>query len=398
MKWMRLAPAFLLIVLHSACGRGEAEGSRDSFVRDSAGARIVDNGQAPASRWHTGESPLFTVGWGSDAPTFTWVQSGRILPDGGAVVGDFAAGAIYRIGADGSVVATWGRKGEGPGEYQGLDAILVLGDSIVVSDGRLRRITVLSGQGVVLATHPLVGTFLHHVSSTLPDGRLLLVPGEGYSGVNETRPEWVFETQPVLALDLEGGSTDTLADLPHLRRWLGTRGASPGPVTVRGRASGLADGFAWARADHSEVRWYDHTGALTQIGRWREDPPPLTPEWRADVVQILVEAYASSGAEPALVATRLAELEEGFDRHEGPLPYWDAFHVDRQGNAWLREYAPPGQPSGRWRVVTRDGTFMGWVDLPDVVAILDITDDRVLAVRLDDLDVPAVVMIPLLKM
>jgi hypothetical protein len=224
------------------------------------------------------------------------------------------------------------------------------------------------------------------------------VPGDGYGGVNEIRPEWVFETQPVLALDLDGGSTDTLADLPHLRRWLGTRGASPGPIRVRGQASGFTDGFAWARADHSEVRWYDYTGALTQIGRWQEEPAPLTPEWRADVVQFTEKAYASSDAEPAWVAARLAELEEGFDRHEGPLPYWDAFHVDRQGNAWLREFAPLGRPSGRWRVVARDGTFMGWVDVPDVVAILDITDDRVLAVRLDDFDVPAVVMIPLLKM
>jgi hypothetical protein len=37
------------------------------------------------------------------------------------------------------------------------------------------------------------------------------------------------------------------------------------------------------------------------------------------------------------------------------------------------------------------------VDLPEVVGILDITDDRILALRRDELDVPAVVMIGLIK-
>jgi len=87
----------------------------------------------------------------------------------------------------------------------------------------------------------------------------------------------------------------------------------------------------------------------------------------------------------------------GLNRHEGPLPYWDSFHVDRMGNVWLSQYTLPGQPPGKWRVLSRDGTFNGWVDLPEVIAILDITDDRILAVSLDELDVPAVVMIGLIK-
>jgi hypothetical protein len=347
--------------------------------------------------WHLATSPLFTLGWGPDDPTFTWIQSGRILPDGGALVGDFAAGAIYRIGAGGSVLATWGRKGEGPGEYQALDAMLLRGDSIVVSDGRLLRVTLLSPEGEVLATRPMPGAFMHEVSSILTDGRLLLIPGDGYGGVSEPRPEWVFERQPILAASLDGSPVDTLAELPHLRRWYGTRGASPGPVAVKGRAGGFADGFAWSRADEPEVRWYDGTGRLVRIARWEEEPVPLTPELKRRMASRTEESFRARGVEETFLAAQLAQLEEGLDRHEGPLPYWDAFHVDRQGNAWLREYALPAEPSARWRVITRDGTFVGWIDLPDVISILDITDDRILAVRLDELDVPAVLMIELFK-
>lgn len=371
--------------------------SLEPVVRDSAGVRIVQNGEAPLHVWSAGAEPLFTLGWAPDDPKFTWIQSGRILPDGGALVGEFGAGTVYRIGADGSVLETWGRKGEGPGEYQALDAILLRGDSILVSDSRLQRLTLLSLEGELLSTRPLPGAFLHQVSSILADGRILLVPGEGYGGVPETRPEWVFDTQPILAADLEDGTVDTLAELPHLRRWYGTRGASPGPLPVKGRAGGFDEGFAWARADEREVRWYHSSGTLEQVARWQEEPVPLTPEWGRQMAKIFEGSLRARGSDESFVAAQLAQLEEGLNRHDGPLPYWDSFHVDRSGNAWLSEYTLPGAPRQRWRVVGHDGTFKGWVNLAEVIAILDITNDRILAVRHDDLDVPALVMIELIK-
>lgn len=401
MKGMRSTGVLLLTALAAACGReastGTADGVPEPVVRDSAGVRIVENGEVRKAGWRVGVEPLFTVGWDEDGPMFTWPQSGRILPDGGALVGEFGEGKIYRIGSDGSVVETLGRKGEGPGEYQAIDAILLRGDSILVSDGRLQRMTLLSPDGEVLTTRPLVGAFLHQVSSVLTDGRLLLVPGDAYGAVAEIRPQWVFQTQPILALDLEGGTADTLAELPHLRRWYGTRGAGPGPVQVKGRAGGFAEGFAWARSDEREVRWYDGSGRLSQVARWDEEPVPLTSEWRQRMAQYVEEVYRSRDAEESEVATRLARLEEGLDRHEGPLPYWDSFHVDRNGNAWLSEYPLPGQHPGRWRVFARNGALIGWVKLPNVVRILDITDDRILLVLWDELDVPAVAMIDLIK-
>jgi len=395
----RLAPSVLLILI-IACDRGMSAGGGRSVAeretRDSAGVRVVENGNVRPGEWRVSSSALFTLGWGTGEPTFTWIQSGQVLSDGGALVGDFGSGSIYRIGHDGSVVASWGRKGEGPGEYQGLDAMLLRGDSVFVSDGRLLRVTILSLEGVVYATRPLPGAFLHQVSTILADGRLLLIPGDGYSAISETRPEWVFERKPILAVSLHAASVDTLAELPHLRRWYGTRGASPGPIPVKGRAAGFADGFAWSRSDGPEVRWYDRTGRLVQIARWTEEPVPLTQEGRRRMATRLEDALRGRG-DATFVATQLAELEQGFDRHAGPLPYWDSFHVDRQGNAWLREYSLPGEPSSRWRVLARDGTLAGVIELPDVTSILDITHDRILAVRLNELDVPAVVMLPLFK-
>lgn len=118
MRPLRSGGALLLVAFVAVCGPSleeGAEGVAEPAARDSAGVRIVENGPAPSGGWRVDTLPLFTVGWGADGPTFTWVQSGRVLPDGGALVGDFRAGTIYRIGQGGSVMATWGRKGEGPG-------------------------------------------------------------------------------------------------------------------------------------------------------------------------------------------------------------------------------------------------------------------------------------------
>lgn len=395
----RRAPALLLSGLVAACGT-ESEGGDvgvSPLERDSAEVRIVENGQMSPSTWRVRTSPLFTVGWGPDGPEFTWVQSGLVLPDGEALIGEFADGTIYRVGPGGSVLATWGGKGEGPGEYQAIDAILLRGDSIVISDARLHRLTLLSSEGELLTTRRLPGTPVHQVSSVLTDGRILLVPGEGYGAVAKTQPEWVFEYQPILAATSDGSMIDTLAELPHLRRWYGTRAANPGPVPVKGRAGGFSTGFAWARADQREVRWYDGTGRLVQIARWDEEPVPITPHWRARRAEVSRQALRSSGVGEERIAAQLAQLDEGLNRHDGPLPYWDSFLVDRSGNAWLREFSLPGQPSSRWRVIANDGRLVGWVEVPNVISILDITDDRILAVRLDDLDVPAVVMLELDK-
>lgn len=401
MEVMRPPGVLLLVALITACGQAEDDAAASRMagptVRDSAGVRIVDNGTPPAAGWRVETEPEFTVGWGPDGPYLTWPQSGRILPDGGALIGESDEGAIYRIGPDGSVRGIWGRKGEGPGEYQHLSALLFRGDSILVTDQRLGRLSILSADGEVSTTRPLPGAFLHQVSAVLDDGRLLLVPGDVYGPVAETRPEWVFETQPILAADPDGGTIDTLAELPHLRRWYGTHGAGLGPVRVEGRAGGFTDGFAWARNDAREVRWYGDSGRLVAIARWEEVPVPLTAEWKQSMTRRVEEVLRSRGSGEAFVAARLETLEKGLERHEGPLPFWESFHVDRLGNVWLSEYPQPGRAPARWRVLARDGTLVGWIDLPDVAAILDITDDRILAVRRDEMDVPAVVMFELIK-
>ena len=60
--------------------------------------------------------------------------------DGSFLVSDFAQGRIIRFGRDGRVVQSYGRPGEGPGEFQGMGATFILNDSVVVGLDSRRRL------------------------------------------------------------------------------------------------------------------------------------------------------------------------------------------------------------------------------------------------------------------
>jgi hypothetical protein len=166
---------------------------------------------------------------------------------------------------------------------------------------------------------------------------------------------------------------------------------------IKGRAGGFNEGFAWARSDQPEVRWYDGLGGLVQIARWDEEPPPLSDAWKRSLATFYEDMIRERGGDDDALATQLRALEEGFERHGGPLPYWDAFFVDRRGDVWLGAYPVAVQAPGLWRIISRDGVFQAWVELPGVMAILDVTEDRILGWRQNEFDVPALVMFELIR-
>ncbi len=66
-------------------------------------------------------------------------------------------------------------------------------------------------------------------------------------------------------------------------------------------------------------------------------------------------------------------------------------------NAWVGEYTFLGIRKPRYTVVLRDGTRIGWVDVPEGFNILDIGTDRILGIEKDDMDVQAVSVYQIIK-
>ncbi len=83
------------------------------------------------------------------------VSSIAELPSGRVVVVDQRTPAVWVLESDGSLSTRFGRSGRGPGEYIAPTEVFISHDTIVVSDYREQRQTLLDAQGDVRGTRAL---------------------------------------------------------------------------------------------------------------------------------------------------------------------------------------------------------------------------------------------------
>lgn len=95
-----------------------------------------------------------------------------------------------------------------------------------------------------------------------------------------------------------------------------------------------------------------------------------------------------------MVEERVADARRDF---EGPQPYCNRAYGDAVGNVWLSDYDITGIEAEAFVVVEADGLSAHRVELPSGIRVLDIADDRILAVETDELDVQAVVVYAIRK-
>lgn len=130
---MRLLAVMPTVLLVLACGKDEATPSAlEAFAIDPT----------PALEIGTSE--------GDPALEFNRMSGFRRLPDGRIVVADGATRELRWFAPDGRHLATLGRRGSGPGEFQGVVTLLPwAGDSLAAFDANLRRVTTLSHGGAL---------------------------------------------------------------------------------------------------------------------------------------------------------------------------------------------------------------------------------------------------------
>ncbi len=93
----------------------------------------------------------------------------------GLVFFDHTNAKAYRIGADGNVLWSWGKSGEGPSEIQNVRALDVRPDgTVVLVDSGNRRLVTLNRDGTQLDEVPLTGTGTVHSVVALSRGAVAL--------------------------------------------------------------------------------------------------------------------------------------------------------------------------------------------------------------------------------
>lgn len=402
-------------VLLAACGGDAAP--RLQVEQDTVGDTIVVRTLA-GSRWGAVATlePEIRIGVfeGADHYMFGHVRSLAVAPDGSIYAMDTQVPALRKYAADGTYVATFGRAGEGPGEYRGPDGgLAVLPDGrVVLRDPRNARLQVYSPTGDALDTWPIRGNF--NTSNPL----VVDTAGRVYTQILLDPEAAVMDWKPgLVAIDFRSGQpVDTVAaptwdhEEPRIVAQLTSEGGTSTSVsTVPFSPSGH-----WAFSPLGYM-----VGGLSDryaIDLYRRDAPVLRIERVQEAVPV---TSGEKDNREAMARWNMRQTQPDWTWN-GPAipdekPAFQRIYVGTDGRIWVLVHqpgeripadqvtegdGPNPRPPQRWRerpafdVFEPDGTYLGRAVGPFELTLNPTPvfhGDNVWAVVRDELDVQYIV-------
>lgn len=386
---MRTRHALPLLTLALGC---TGEPAATATVRDSAGVAIVEN-MAPARPVYrvVDPAPLLEIGGsGAAADEFSRIVAVRWLSDGGVAVADLGTQDIRLFGPDGAWRATLGRKGGGPGEFEGLNGLHILpGDTVLAYDFRHRRFSRFDAGGGLANEIPLEagGPMFPQLVGRLADGRVLF-RGTYVFERGEERSGLIRPPAVVLLYGPDGVLADTLGEFPGSESLVQV-GAEGRSVAVMGLPFGrnsqllvAADRLVVAPGDGYELRIHRVDGTLERLIR-----RPYTPRGVEDAdIEGYLQSLAVRGNRDYVDQMRKPMMDaprpDAMPAHGRVLPGPD-------GQFWVSDFQAPGATGPvRWSVFAAEGQWLGEVEMPDRFRLFEIAADRLLGLWEDPDDVP----------
>jgi hypothetical protein len=379
------------------CGSGDPQGVRTQ-LRDSAGIVIAESSALPppgAGGWVLDQQPYQSIGTfqGDTLYQLYQVSGGARLSDGRILLSDNGSFQLRLFGPDGTAVGSWGREGEGPGEFQSIRVVGALeGDTVVVLDGRLRRIHLF---------HPDLGflgqsTIDEEVGMTFfstgmfGNGDIVFGGGLTFGPGGDTPTEGLSRSDtPYRAATLEGSLAADFGTVPGPEIFVQTRGgggeyfisASVIPFGRGPAAHARGDRLFLGSTDTYEIRGYDPTGRLDRIVRVLQPLAPVSSqELDRFIEERVIELDDPSGA-PELRSS-LRDMPT-----PGTMPAYRALVLDSEGFLWVEDFLKPGERLRSWTIFDGEGVPRTRLSLPSDNRVLEIGRDYLMAVFEDPLGV-----------
>lgn len=336
--------------------------------------------------------PALVIGADVDDTTqlFAQVVGATRLPKGSILVGDYAAFSLHLFDAAGKRIKTFGRKGEGPGEFGYLARFFRCGDTVVtydIANGNRVSVFALDGKFVRMFRFDSPETGRAPYSAGTSCNRRMLFSQYGWGiGSSDSRraPETGVFRRPVPFWigGPDGAIRVVLDSLPGSERYAHMSegrvvGSGPLPFGKQPRMAIGTDRVYVGIGDRYEVLVFDLAGKpLPPIAKPIAAPVPLT---QADI---------DAEKEKQLAATRpdrQAQLERDFPLIPFPktLPPYDRLVVDADDNLWVQDYPRMRSPTVRWTVFAKGGAQLATVTLPRDLEVFEIGRDYVLGRYLD---------------
>lgn len=386
-----IGPALVFIV--TGCGAEPASGPT-ATVRDSAGVTVVENRgvMLDGGGWSLAVEPRITIGSmdGPEATQLYRVRGALVLPDGRIAVANDGSKEIRIFGADGTHLESMGREGEGPGEFSSVILAGRSGDSLVVLDRRLRRVSLVHPDagfvrsflvGDAVASYPLGGWFFETGSVLIRDLPLddATVSGDGlqrapipfkscdmYGALRTDFGAFPGAEQITVIREVEGGIASFLLSVPY--------GKSPQIAVAR-------DQLFFGGQDAFEIKLFGSDGTLRRIVRLNRAAVPVTDADLEAYIQVEVGGMADENE----ARNRRQDLER-MPRVEHQ-PAHGAIYADEAGYLFVEDFREPGNERPVMNVFDPDGKLVGRFELPAGIQVLEIGADHMLGLHRDEVEV-----------
>jgi len=389
----------VIAVVTAACTPEQGSVQPAWEAHDSAGVQIVTSGSTSSPMGRVEPEPV-EIAEGIELHRVTAV---RVLGRGRIVVANSGASELVLLEQDLRLGRRIGRRGDGPGEFQGISRLFVCADdSLVTYQAGPARMSVFDGSGTFVHTRTIlpqgVGVPWEVAGVSADCGAVVVVrrddsPGEQRLSANPFRILWFdggadsilpvtvvpgIETAAVAGLG--GVRTDLIMPFGNMPSW-----------TVHGDRLYVGGGRA------PEVKVYDRGGALSRVIRWRAEARKISASDRTRygrIVTTLEKCYGPS----------ITDAFHPLDAY--PLPAtWPLFSrllVDDKERLWVQKYPQVwvgfesrfgmvfDTSSPEWWVFEASGALLGTVTTPASFTVHDIQGDRLAGIARDGNDVEQV--------
>ena len=349
-------PCVLPAILAAACAQ-DPPGSRGELVTtfDTVGGvvHVTNTGDPPPARLtlvvSIGPKNLTETG---SPDEFGRVSSVALGPGEAVFVADQQNSEVRVFGTDGAHRRTFGREGEGPGEFRNIHSLAWVGDRLLALDGWLGRVSEFSAVGEVLGQRRTSGGLsgspagirFHPVG---PDEAYQFAPGA--AGIIYTGHDGRGLTGDTLR-PTEGPTRPRAHIVCRHERETGVffvpfapgHAQTPGPGATM--YSAMTDIYRISILDRQ-------SDTLRVIERTLVPEPVLDDEWEAgnEEFREFRERRPGASCDPSGVARP--------DRK----PFIGGMHIAPDGRLWVRVIRTAGD---RWEVFDPDGALLGTVPAP----------------------------------
>jgi hypothetical protein len=343
--------------------------------------------------WRVSATPTISIGGETGTPggPIFGVRGLARLSDGRIVVADQAQ-RLLLFDAEGNYVRTIGRRGNGPGEFEGITGIQLLrNDTMLVADSRNGRIAYLTADEGLKRSVTIPGDDIPWIVGALSDGTLVgrRTSDRGDFGPQSDRVGWAGVRQEVFRSDAAGRIVNTFGTFPEpgiLIIPIG--GGSRIPVVMGGPSSPLPQTLIAlagrqiyvATGERFEIMVYQPNSANPTIIR-RDDYEPR-PLREGDLVEFFSELQEFNSRVNVDWNRVPWDIPRGFI-----VSAISSLLVVEQGNVWAEEGPWVSGRSRAWSVFTPSGRHLARTIMPPRFRPFEIRTESVLGVWRDGLDV-----------